>query len=284
MRHLTLGYTTVYATPLETVDAAWEAGFDSVGIRITGRKPGDPDPGLVGNPNAILDLRRRLDGYGLRLSSVSTYHFHPELGLNDLLPVLDAAAELGASYMVASCYDLDEERYIAKLAACCEAAKLLRIRVSLEFIPYTAARTLADAVRLVRRTGQPNAGILIDSLHLDRSGGTPDDIRAVEPGLIHFVQICDAPALRPSSPDGLKNEAINGRLFPGDGALPLFEFIDALPANVEIECEFPNAALVGVSPAEKARRAGGALRTFLDHHRLRAGERSSCAPRYSSRE
>ena len=274
MRHLTLGYTTVYATPSETLDAAREAGFDFVGIRITGRRPGDPDPGLVGNPKAILDFRTRLDEHGLRLSSVSTYHFHPELEPDDLLPVLNATAELGASYMVASCYDPDEKRYVAKLASCCEAAKSLRIRVSLEFIPYSAARTLADAVRLVRRTGQPNAGILIDSLHLSRSGGRPADILAVEAELIHFAQICDASALRPSSSEGLREEAINGRLYPGDGALPLFEFVDALPADLEIECEFPNAALSGVSPAEKARRAGSALRAFLDRHRDRAGGRA----------
>jgi sugar phosphate isomerase/epimerase len=256
------------------VDAAREADFDSVGIRITGRRPGDPDPGLVGNPKAILDLRRRLDGHGLRLSSVSTYHFHPELQPNDLLPVLDAAAELGASYMVASCYDPNEERYVAKLATCCEAAKPLRIEVSLEFIPYSAAGALADAVRLVRRTGQPNAGILIDSLHFSRSGGRPADIQAVDAKLIHFAQICDASALRPTSSEGLREEAIKGRLYPGDGALPLFEFVDALPADLEIECEFPNAALSGVSPGEKARRAGSALRAFLDRHRDRAGGRS----------
>jgi sugar phosphate isomerase/epimerase len=266
MRHITLGYTTVYATPWETIDAAREAGFDSVGIRITGRKPTDPDPGLVGNPNAILNLRRRLDGHGLRLSSVSTYHFHPELSLDHLLPVLDAAAVLGASYMVASCYDPDEERYIAKLAGCCEAAKPLQLRVSLEFIPYTAAKTLADAVRLVRRTGQPNAGVLIDSLHLDRSGGTPADIQAVESNLIHFAQLCDAPAIRPSSPEELRQEAISGRLYPGEGSLPLLEFIDALPNDLEIECEFPNASLVDIPIAEKARLARGALLAFLERH------------------
>jgi sugar phosphate isomerase/epimerase len=269
MRHITLGYTTVYATPLETVDAAREAGFASVGIRITGRRPTDPDPALVGNPNAILDLRKRLDGHGLRLASVSTYHFHPELELDDLLPVLDAAAELGASYMVASCYDPDEERYVAKLASCCEAAKPLRIRVSLEFIPYSAARTLGDAVRLVRRTGQPNAGILIDSLHLDRSGGTLADIRLIESELIHFAQLCDAPAIRPSSPEGLRAEAISGRLYPGKGALPLLDFLDALPEDTEIECEFPNAALERVPIVERARLAGIALRTFLEDHQQR---------------
>jgi sugar phosphate isomerase/epimerase len=266
MRHLTLGYTTVYATPLETVDAAGLAGFDSVGIRITGRRPGHADPGLIRNPKAILELRKRLDGYGLRLSSVSTYHFHPELSPDDLLPVLDAAAELGASYMVASCYDPDEERYIAKLAHCCEAAKPLQVRVSLEFIPYTAARTLRDAAKFVRRTGQSNAGILIDSLHLDRSGGKPDDIRMVEPDLIHFAQLCDASAKRPSSLEELRTEAISGRLYPGEGALPLHEFLDALPQDVELECEFPNRALEQISVNGRAELAWSAMHAFLDRH------------------
>jgi hypothetical protein len=63
------------------------------------------------------------------------------------------------------------------------------------------------------------------------------------------------------------------RLYPGDGALPLFEFVDALPDDMEIECEFPNAALAGVPVSERARLAGVALRNFLEHHRVRRDSR-----------
>jgi sugar phosphate isomerase/epimerase len=269
MNYVTLGYTTVYASPSETIDAARAAGFDSVGIRITGRRPDDPDIGLVGHKTAIREFRNKLDDLGLRLSNVSTYHFHPELHVADLLPVLDATAELGASFMVASSYDPHEERYVEKLARCSEAAARLGIRVSLEFIPYSAAKTIGQARDLVKRTGQSNAGILVDSLHLDRSGGTPADIVAVEPELIHFAQICDACAERPSSAEALRAEAIGGRLYPADGVLPLHEFLDALPPGTEIECELPNAALGLVSVDERARRAGTALREFLARHRDR---------------
>jgi sugar phosphate isomerase/epimerase len=269
MRYITLGYTAVYATPAETIDAASFAGFDSVGIRVTGRKPADPDLGVVGFPAAIADLKKRLDGGGLRLSNVSTYHFHPELRLDNLLPVLDATAELGASFMVASCYDTDEGRYVEKLAGCCEAAARLNIRVALEFIPYSAAPTISQARHLVRKTGQSNAGILVDALHLDRSGGTPNDLAQIEPELIHFAQLCDAISERPSSTDDLRAEAIGGRLYPGHGALPLHDFMDALPPDTEIECETPNSALKDISANERATRAGVALRLFLEHNKTR---------------
>ncbi len=266
MRYITLGYTTVYATPAETIDAAAFAGFRSVGIRITERRPTDPDLGIIGSPAAIADLRKRLNGGGLRLSNVSTFHFHPELRLEDLLPVFDVAAELGASFLVASCYDTDEERYVEKLAGCCAAAARLNIRVALEFIPYSAARTIGQARHLVLKTGQSNAGILVDSLHLDRSGGTPAELAQIEPDLICFAQLCDAKAERPSSDDGLRTEAIGGRLYPGEGALPLNDFLDALPPDIEIECETPNAALKGISINERAKRAGIALRAFLQQN------------------
>jgi len=266
MFRLTLGYTTLYAGPLETITAAAEAGFESVGIRITGRRPSDPDPGVIGNSAALRQLSGRLRSTGMRLSNVSAYHFHSDLELSDYLPVIEATAELGAPFIVASCYDADEQRYVETLQRFAEVAAGFAVSLALEFIPYSEARTIEDARRLIRRVGGPNLGILVDSLHLDRSEGVPADVAAIEPELISYAQLCDAPSPRPLTPEALRNEAITGRLYPGEGDLPLFEFLDALPAGAEVECELPNAALSHLSTVEKARRAHQAMNRFLNAH------------------
>jgi hypothetical protein len=45
--------------------------------------------------------------------------------------------------------------------------------------------------------------------------------------------------------------------------LPLYEFLDALPAGVEIECEAPRIDYADLPAGEQARRAGDATRAFL---------------------
>jgi sugar phosphate isomerase/epimerase len=253
---------------METIVAAAEAGFDSVGIRVTGRRPGEPDPQVVGRRETVLALKRMLAGRGLRLSNVSGYQFFPELRLSHYLPLLETTAELGAPIIVASCYDPDESRYLATLASFAEAARTFGLKLALEFIPYSEAKTIEQARRLIALVDQPNVGILVDSLHLDRSGGTPADVAKIEPELLYLAQLCDAGIPRPKTPADLRTEAITARLYPGEGNLPLMDFLDALPANTEVECELPNAALSHLSPNEKAKRAGDAFRRFISQHRL----------------
>lgn len=68
---------------------------------------------------------------------------------------------------------------------------------------------------------------------------------------------------------GLPNEARTGRLYPGDGALPLHDFLNALPADLEIECEMPRTDYADLPAAEQAKRAAQATRAFLDSHDAR---------------
>ena len=266
MPQLTLGWLTVIgATTAEVVTAAADAGFRSVSIRITGRKPDDGYEPIVGNPAAMKELRKRLDDGGLRLSNTSVYHLYPEITLATLQPTIDATAELGARIMVATCMDADHARWVDRMARYCEAAARSGITIALEFVPYSEARTIGVAADLVARTGAPNFGLLVDALHLSRSGGSPADIKGVDPKRIVFAQLCDAVRDRPA-PAGLANEARTGRRYPGEGALPLHDFLDALPDGLEIECEAPNVAMAGLAAAEQARRAGDATRAYLDQY------------------
>ena len=275
MGYLTLGWLTLLdVAPADMVTAAAAGGFDSVGIRITGRRLDDTYFPVVGHSSVLSEIRRRLTDTGVRLSNTSIYHLYPEITLDHLQPAIEATAELGAKTIVVTCMDPDEARWTEFVASCCERAANFNLKLALEFVPYSCARSLDQACRIVRNAQRPNFGLLIDPLHLARSGGSPSALSSVEPGLIFFAQLCDAAREKPPDMD-LATEARTGRLYPGDGGLSLHEFLDALPAEIEIEVEMPRGDQVDVPPGERARRAGEATRRFLANHRSRGTTKQS---------
>lgn len=261
----TLGYLTLDAPPADTIDAAANAGFSSVGIRITGRRIADDYVPVIGNRAAIADLRKRAADQGVTVSNVSAYHFFPDVSVDDLKRVMDTVVELGSTMVVANSYDPDQAAYVDKLAQYCEHGREAGVRVAVEFMKYSAVRSLEEARTVVERVGAPNIGLLVDPLHLARSGGTPADVRGVDPGRIFFAQLCDGRALRAEPTVAqLRDEARTGRLYPGDGDLPLREFLAALPAGTEIEYEVPRKDLAALTLAERARVAYSVMNAYLD--------------------
>jgi sugar phosphate isomerase/epimerase len=128
---------------------------------------------------------------------------------------------------------------------------------------------VADAHRVVSTAAQPNAGVLVDALHLSRSGGTPGDLRTLDPLWLSYCQICDARA-EPPAVDGLRAEARTDRLYPGLGALPLTALLDALPAGVTIGVEAPCLEYAALPALERGRLCGVASRAFLNAYHQRA--------------
>jgi sugar phosphate isomerase/epimerase len=133
----------------------------------------------------------------------------------------------------------------------------------LEFLPIFTIGSLAAAVDLVQEVGRPNAGVLVDTLHLARSGGTAADLRTVPPRLLPYVQLADAPAAAPPA-DQLRDEALHGRLLPGDGALPLAAVLDAVP-DVPVSLEIRSRMVMEayLDPTDRARAVLAATRLLL---------------------
>jgi sugar phosphate isomerase/epimerase len=264
MPRLTLGYLTLDAPPVETVSAAAAAGFKSVGIRITGRRVSDSYPQVIGNAAAIREIRQRVDDGGLRLANISAYHLFPDVTLSHLQAVVDTTAELGSSVVVAICNQPDQARFADLFARYCEMAAKSGIAIALEFMRYCDIRTIGEAERVVTTFGQPSTGLLVDALHLDRSGGTVAELAKVDPRRIAFFQLCDArkPRTEPTL-DELRAEARTSRLPPGEGDLPLFDLLDALPDSIEIEYEVPRAEQASLPLEQRARIAAQALRDYM---------------------
>ena len=152
----------------------------------------------------------------------------PHTDIAALEPALDLAVELGAGSVLTVGHDSDWSRMAANLGRLCDAAHARALRVMLEFIPYSHVRTLAQAHKLLTEAAPANAGLLVDAIHLSRSGGDPTDIAQYDPALFSYVHLCDALPAQPS-PQDLRSEARGGRLYPGEGGLWLPEFVAAFP-------------------------------------------------------
>ena len=170
---------------------------------------------------------------------------------------------LGAQHVLCVGNDTERGRLRDNFGRLCEAAGGLGLSVGLEAITYCAVATPADALELVRASGQANARILIDALQFFRSGATCDQIGEIDQTLIEYIQICDAPSAAPQSLEARRREARTARLLPGDGELPLRELLSKLPLDLPLAVEAPTLALRGLSFDEQARRIHARMQSFL---------------------
>lgn len=231
------------ADPVGFVTSAADAGWEATGVWF------DPETWTDATTAAV---RRRIDDTGLVPLDVEVIRLGPDGDPGDEL--VDAALALGARNVLAiSSFD-EPDRTAARLAELCRRAAPGRVRVCLEFMRFTAVRTLADALDVVRRTGEPNAGVLVDQLHVHRSGTTFDEIAATDPGLFPYVQWCDGPA-EPAgwSTREIITDALDARSAPGEGELPVMAFAELFAEDVPFSMEVRSRRLRDSWPDPTAR-------------------------------
>jgi sugar phosphate isomerase/epimerase len=259
--------TVLPASPLAQIDAAHAAGFDAVGLRLQPVAPDDAD--IMGNAALRHDIERRLDDTGLKVLDIEVFRVGPRADIGSMLPAMEFASRLGAKYMlctsvlVAEHVPSEEPRTVEKFAQLCEAGARLGIKPMLEFMIYRAIGTIEAALRMVELVRHPNVGICVDALHLSRSGGTPDSLRKVDPGLLCYAQICDAPAAVPPVSQ-IPIEARCHRLYPGEGSLPLRALLDALPPDIPLSLEAPDSRSAHLSALQRAQAVARSTRRLLE--------------------
>lgn len=228
--------------PADTVAVAAEAGFDGAGIWF--------DP-ATWTDSVAREVRGRLDDTGIVALDMEPIILGPDGDPGDRL--VDAAAEIGAHHVLVASRLADRDAVAERFAELCRRAAPAGVKLVLEFLPVFGIRTLDDALTAVRAAGEPNSGVLVDSLHLARSGGSVDEVAALPAELFPYLQVADAPAEPPDpSLPGLLDEAINGRSLPGQGGLPLTQLVEAVP-GVPLSAELRSAELFADFPDPLAR-------------------------------
>ncbi len=248
--------------PLELMGIAAKAGFASVGLRTNPAAAG----GIfypLGSSAEQAEMRRRIDTTGVSVLYIELISISDATRAADYRGMLETGAAIGATRLAVAGDITDRGIVAEKMAEICDLAKPLGIAVDIEFMPFRGIRTLADAVDVVQRCGRANAHILVDSLHIQRSGSSIADLARVDPRLIGTYQICDAPFAAPAD---LVAEARTRRLIPGHGGLPLWAMQDALPAGIPIGVEVPMPPhFPGLEPANRLARLVEETRWFLEN-------------------
>ena len=256
--------TVLELTPPEMVDCAAAAGFSHVGIRLLPATPTEPQYDIVGDTPLLREVERRLADTGVKVLDVEIFRLKPDTRVSDYEAAIATAARLGASELLLAGNDLDEARLIDSFAAFCDLAGSYGLGADLEFMPWTDAKDLPQAARIIERTGRDNAGVLIDPFHLSRSRSRIEDIATVPPSRLHFMQFCDVPAAIPPTMDAILAEARAERLFPGEGGVDLLGLLRALPRDLPLSLEVPTLTLAKtVDATERARRALAATKRVL---------------------
>jgi sugar phosphate isomerase/epimerase len=261
MSDLAMGYLTLGdMDPFDMVAAAGSGGFRAAGVRLTGHAPDDAWPFDPADPAHVARMRDVAESAGVRLVNACTYRFTDQTDPKDYMPVLQACRMLEIQTLICNSFGT-EQATIRNLTAVADLAAPLGVRLALEFIPVSAVRDLAQGLRIVDATGRDNVGLVVDALHLWRSGGTLADVQAADPERLFAVQLCDAPL---ASPKDLKAEMRGRRLLPGDGEFDLAGLLAVMPKDAEVEAEIPNAT---VPLAERAAWAFRGTQAFLEHVR-----------------
>lgn len=255
---LTLGETG----PLSLIRSAHEAGFGRVGLKVV-PNPGSTMPPIVGNRPLMNEIKSTLAETDISVVEMGGVWISPDFDPAAFDEALETGRELGAQFAIAAGSDPVQSRLVDHLAALTERAERVGLRIAIEFISFSTIPDLRSAYRLSRCVGQAGCGILVDVLHLARSGGTCADISSVPRSSIFLAHLCDAPL--PPPPD-LRKESRQDRLLPGQGQLPLLAFLDALPADVPLEIEAPVSAHRSLSKQEVAMRTAEATIQLYSSH------------------
>ncbi|MBK7947410.1 MAG: sugar phosphate isomerase/epimerase [Deltaproteobacteria bacterium] len=158
---------------------------------------------------------------------------------------------------------LDLDRAAEDLAAVCDRARDHGLIVTLEFLPWSGIPNAAIALDLVRRTGRPNATVLVDTWHWFRGGADPALLRALPGDKVGSVQLNDAPK---QVAENMMMESMLARLMPGEGDIPIAEVVrilDAIGSQAPLGVEVFHERHAQMDATEVAKRAAEATRRVL---------------------
>jgi sugar phosphate isomerase/epimerase len=241
--------------PVEFVNLAADLGcrYISTGLEPIEYNPhGYPRFSLRQNKALRREMVAAMRHRGVSISLGEGFTIRPGLDVCEQRAAdLDVMCELGVKRINTVSMDPDRARTFDQLAALVEIAAAAGVEVTTELAPGLTVADLPTALAAVRHVGRPNFRLLIDTMHLVRSGSGATDLAAIDPHLIGYIQLSDAPlAARYST---YFEEAMFERMAPTTGELPLLEVLRALPRDLPVGIEVPlrSQAEAGLGPRER---------------------------------
>ncbi len=253
--------------PVDLVHLSADLGCERVGLTMFSRALWDPPLYPAFNiredqqlPRAIASaLRER----GLSISFVDGFLIEADKDIRERAADIAIMAELGAPMVNSTSIDPDLNRTIDQFGLLVELAAAAGMDTTVELVPDLTIGSLPDALAAIEAVGRPECRLLIDVMHYGRSGARTEDVAALDPRLIGYVQLSDV-KLVPDNPNYWV-ESTTERLVPGTGELDLVGLLSVIPSEVVIGLEVPQLALAraGEGPHERLGRCVVATRELL---------------------
>jgi 4-hydroxyphenylpyruvate dioxygenase len=170
------------------------------------------------------------------------------------------------------------DRAAADLRELGERAAKRGLRIAFEALAWGRhINDYRDSWEAVRRADHPAVGLVLDSFHILARGTDLGAIRAIPGDRIFLVQLADAPLLQMD----YLSWSRHFRNFPGQGDLPVDDFMEALAATTydgPLSLEIFNDQFRAGSARSLAVDGHRSLRFLLDQLGRRTGKRPAGAP------
>lgn len=230
--------------PVDHIRLAAELGCVSIStglkrmpLTMFGRAELYPDWSLESDAALRREVKGALADTGVHIGLGEGFRVDAAADVSRFAGPLDIMAELGARRINAISLEPDLNRAIDQFGLLADMVMARGMRFLVEFAPANALSDVEGALKIVEALGRERCGMMLDAMHFFRSGGKVEQVADLP---VLYAQLCDAPLVSPGL--SYMEEAMFSRLVPGEGELPLRDWIAALPADCEIGIEVPNLA------------------------------------------
>ena len=184
--------------PLQIVALAADLGCQCVGIGLA-PAPGGYNPeghaawSLRDEPALCRETIAAAHGAGIRFAIVEGFAVMPGHDMHGFAGDLDLVAELGCDRINVVSIGKDMGQAIDGFGVLSELAAERGLLVSAEMGSLGPLDRVAPALDVVRGVDAANFSLVSDSMHFFRLGNTLADFAALDPALVGYVQLADAP-------------------------------------------------------------------------------------------
>ncbi|MGH2465541.1 MAG: sugar phosphate isomerase/epimerase family protein [Candidatus Limnocylindrales bacterium] len=234
--------STMHLPALMQIKLARETGWDGVFLReehlrrylAQGYDLGDLRKALAGlgpvNVGALADVERWLPDERAEMLREADALTELAVGVGaSFVQVLSGPVQPGGRYRGPAGLSRAERRDVtaSALRAVAAGGAAHGIRYYLEPIAWTPLAPLAEAVEAVDAAESDNVGLVLDFWHLWQAGTTPAEIARLDRRIIFGVDFADSLG-SPGLPDADQGSR---RVWPGEGTIPLAEWVAAVRAT-----------------------------------------------------
>src|SRR5262249_1197623 len=152
---------------------------------------GYPPYSLKDDPALRRELLAAMDDRGVAITLGDGFLVLPDLEIGSFAADLDTRAELAVPRINVVSLDPDLARTFDQFAALTELAAQRNIETDVEPVPGLTVGDLPTALAAREYVGRSDFRVLIDTMHLVRSGSGAADVAAVDPEHIGYAQLND---------------------------------------------------------------------------------------------